>query len=121
MQEIQFTNLQAHLFPQQLKDLLDQARQELEKKIPTENVRDLLALLNLQGNQLEQFWSPVSHLNSVIGSPEWRECYQACLPLLTAHETFVYQNQDLFEKLKNCQEPLIPGEAKMREDFLLAF
>lgn len=120
MQEIQFTNLQAHLFPQQLKDLLDQARQELEKKIPTENVRDLLALLNLQGNQLEQFWSPVSHLNSVIGSPEWRECYQACLPLLTAHETFVYQNQDLFEKLKNCQEPLIPGEAKMREDFLLA-
>jgi oligopeptidase A len=120
MSTIEFSNLQSSLVPEQLKTLLDEHRKNLEHKIEESNAQDLLKLLNAQGNQLEQFWSPVSHLNSVIGSADWRECYQACLPLLTANETFIYQNQALFEKLKNTQEQLSPGEFKMREDFLLA-
>ena len=32
-------------------------------------------------------WSPVSHLNSVKNSPELREAYEACLPLLSEFST----------------------------------
>ena len=35
-------------------------------------------------NELGRIWSPVSHLQSVLGSTEWREAYREALPLLTS-------------------------------------
>jgi oligopeptidase A len=114
-----FASLNAKQIPEQLKQLLALQRQALEHNIQTANPKSLLSLLNDQANHLEKFWSPVGHLNSVIGSKEWRDCYQECLPLLTEHETFIYQNQNLYQKLKDCSEILTIGENKMLKDFLL--
>lgn len=117
---IQFSKLFPQDIPNQLEQMLVHHHEKLETAILQQNTQTLLDLLNRQANELEKFWSPVGHLNAVLGSDEWRECYQKCLPLLTAHETWIYQNQDLYEQLKNCQQTRSAGEEKMRQDFLLS-
>ena len=57
--------------------------------------------------RLSRAWSPVSHLNAVKNSPELREVYQACLPLLAEYGTWVGQHQGLYNaylQLKNSAE-----------------
>ena len=52
-------------------------------------------------------WSPISHLNSVKNSPELRDAYQACLPLLSEYSTWVGQHEGLYNaifSLKNSPE-----------------
>ena len=46
-------------------------------------------------NELERIWSPFAHLHAVVNSDAKRECYQACLPLLSAYESAIRQNQAL--------------------------
>ena len=56
------------------------------------------------GDQFSRAWSPVRHLNAVKNSPELREAYQACLPLLSEYSTWAGQHKGLYEgylKLKN--------------------
>ena len=56
------------------------------------------------GDQFSRSWSPVGHLNAVKNSPELREAYQACLPLLSEYSTWAGQHKGLYEgylKLKN--------------------
>lgn len=58
-------------------------------------------------NRFSFAWGPVSHLNSVKNSPELREAYQACLPLLSEFSTWVGQHSGLYQgylKLKNSPE-----------------
>ncbi|SBT15931.1 Oligopeptidase A [Marinomonas gallaica] len=51
-------------------------------------------------DRLGQFWSPVSHLNSVQNTPEIREAYNACLPKLSEYYTELGQNKALYEAYK---------------------
>jgi oligopeptidase A len=46
-------------------------------------------------NELGRVWSPVSHLQSVLGSTEWREAYREALPLLIRYGTELAQNTEL--------------------------
>ena len=69
-----------------------------------ENFCQPLAEVN---ERLSRAWSPVSHLNAVKNSPELREVYQACLPLLAEYGTWVGQHQGLYNaylQLKNSAE-----------------
>ncbi len=43
-------------------------------------------------HELSRIWSPVSHLQGVLGSSEWREAFNQALPLLTEHGTELSQN-----------------------------
>ena len=45
-------------------------------------------------------WSQVSHLNTVMNSPELREVYNSNLPKITKYYAEISQNQALFEKFK---------------------
>ncbi|MBE0364436.1 oligopeptidase A [Pseudoalteromonas ulvae UL12] len=48
-------------------------------------------------DQLSRLWSPVSHMHSVVNSPELREQYDLCLPLISEYSTFVGQHQGLYQ------------------------
>ncbi len=48
-------------------------------------------------DHLSRLWSPVSHLNSVVSSPELREAYESCLPLLSEFSTWVGQHEGLYQ------------------------
>jgi oligopeptidase A len=116
-----FQRLNPKLIPSQLKKIIEKHQSEILENL-TQSKSDLMLLeiLNKQAYELEKFWSPCSHLNAVIGSDEWRDCYAKCLPILSAHDTFIHQNEDLYKVLKNsnldkCSEP----QKKMLEDFIV--
>lgn len=122
MQLPSFHTLEPQKIPQMLKQLLEKHQAEIQKSITEHQTGlDLLHLLNIQGHELEVFWSPCSHLNAVVGSDEWRNCYAECLPLLSGHDTFIHQNEDLYRILKQMDhQGLTEGLNKMREDFLIS-
>ena len=61
-------------------------------------------------HELGRVWSPVTHLQSVLGSPEWREAYNQALPLLTRHGTEISQNVHLQRAYASVGESL-PADA----------
>lgn len=48
-------------------------------------------------DRINQVWSPISHMNAVINSPEIREAHKVCLQLLTDYSTEMGQHRGLFE------------------------
>ena len=71
----------------QLDDLLGSA------KAP--DINEIVAPVEQMEHELGRVWSPVVHLQSVLGSKAWREAYNQALPLLTEYGTEISQNIDL--------------------------
>ncbi len=59
-----------------------------------------VAPLEDANEQLSRAWSQVSHLNSVMNSPELREVYNANLPKITEFYAELSQNLKLYDKFK---------------------
>ncbi|MDL3986648.1 MULTISPECIES: oligopeptidase A [Shewanella] len=64
---------------------------------------NLVAPLEQVDDELSQIWSPVSHMNSVVSTDEWRSAHDACLPLLSEYGTYVGQHQGLYEAYKSLR------------------
>ncbi|MGH8148511.1 MAG: M3 family metallopeptidase [Steroidobacteraceae bacterium] len=79
-------------------------------------------------HRLAGVWSPASHLNAVKSTPELREAYNACLPLLTAYQTELAQSELLYHAYQQIEEQegprLTPTQRRVLqhalEDFRLA-
>jgi len=83
-----------HVLPA-LEHLISAHRSKLDELL--DNAKDpdfdsLVLPLEDMEHELSRVWSPVSHLQGVLGSPEWREVYTAALPILTEHGTELSQN-----------------------------
>lgn len=61
---------------------------------------NLIAPLTEVDDELNKIWSPVSHLNSVMSTDEWRAAHDACLPILSEYGTWVGQHQGLYQAFK---------------------
>ncbi|VEI57470.1 oligopeptidase A [Pasteurella multocida] len=97
-----------HVQPAVEKRIQD-SREHIEKLVQQEQItwENFILPLTEIGNLFSKTWSPVSHLNAVKNSPELREAYQACLPILSEYSTWVGQHKGLYnayEKLKNSPE-----------------
>jgi oligopeptidase A len=57
----------------------------------------LCAPLEELEDELERFWAPISHLNSVSNGEPLRQAYNACLPKLSAWRTWLGQHRVLYE------------------------
>ncbi|AMN45606.1 oligopeptidase A [Steroidobacter denitrificans] len=57
----------------------------------------LIVPLEEMQHQLARTWSPISHMNGVVNNDALRAAYNACLPLLTAWQTDLAQNERLFQ------------------------
>jgi oligopeptidase A len=69
---------------------------ELLAQAETHSWDSLIKPMEDLDDELAQAWSPVSHLNSVRDSDEWREAYNACLPLLSEYGTWTGQHSKLY-------------------------
>lgn len=56
--------------------------------------------------QIEDFFSPISHLNAVANSDELREAYQQCTEILTAFSSRFGQNEKLFKQYQQLEKSL---------------
>ena len=92
-----------------IQELIEENRQAIEQvlKQPHFTWENFIEPLSEAGEHLSRAWSPISHLNSVKNSPELRDAYQACLPLLSEYSTWVGQHEGLYNaylSLKNSPE-----------------
>ncbi len=81
-------------------DIIEHNKQELDRLLATTkdySWDNLVQPLEELEDRLSNYWSPASHLNSVMNSDELREAYNACLPLLTDYATELGQNKALYE------------------------
>jgi oligopeptidase A len=89
-----------------LDELLAQGR-ALTKKLLADNSEytweNLVLPLEISDNKLERMWSPISHMNGVVNTPELRDAYTACLPKLSEYGTEMGQNKELFTALQQIQ------------------
>ena len=103
----------AELAPDQvvpaLSELIAAHRQKLEALLdetPRPDFDSLVAPLEEVEHELSRVWSPVSHLQGVLGSAEWRDAYNEALPLLTEHGTELSQNARLQEAYAAVEQRL---------------
>lgn len=75
--------------------------------------------------RLSRAWSPIAHLNAVANSPQMREAYNACVPLLTEYSSELGQNAALqaayLYVLKSEADALDPPQRKVIENALRDF
>ena len=83
----------SHITPEQVKPAVEQAiaqaRAAVEAAVALPDVswHTLIEQLDQDSERLGKLWSPVSHMNSVVNTPELREAYESCLPLLSEYST----------------------------------
>jgi oligopeptidase A len=86
-----------HVLPA-IQQLLADNRTRLQDLLSSDTKPDIDALvapIEHMEHELGRVWSPVGHLQSVLGSTEWREVYKEALPLLTEYGTEMSQNVEL--------------------------
>ena len=116
----QFTTIDIDGFVARLDKLLTANLQQVAT-ILAKNVQftwdNLMLPLEDMDDALERLWSPLSHLHAVVNSPALRECYQACLPKLSAYESAIGQNQALYDAVKSLDKnALNKAQNKIVED-----
>jgi oligopeptidase A len=79
----------------------------------------LIAPLEEMSHELSRVWSPVSHLQSVLEDPAWRDAYNASLPLMTEHATELSQNKRLHEAYQQIADDM-PEDATPAMHMLVA-
>jgi len=99
-QEFKIDNLEQ--FPQELDRLLNQQRATVEAITHSDDVSYEKVLKPLQDldEELGLFFTPLSHLNSVMNSDETQKAYEASLPLLSKFSSEIAQNEALFKKIE---------------------
>lgn len=78
--------------------------QQLLGSIEIPTWENLVEPLEQANDCLEQSWSPVSHMNAVVNTPELRDAYNAGIGLLTQYNTEVSQNEALFKAYTQLAE-----------------
>ncbi|ABV34758.1 Oligopeptidase A [Shewanella sediminis HAW-EB3] len=96
--------------PEHIQDAVEQGiancRSQIEKVLAQPQPftwNNLIAPLEEVDDELSKIWSPISHMNSVVSSEEWRQAHDACLPLLSEYGTFVGQHQPLYQAYKSIK------------------
>ncbi len=104
-----FSSIQPEHIQPAIEQLIQECRETTEQllKQPHYTWENFCQPLNDVNDKLSRAWSPISHLNSVKNSPELREAYQACLPMLSEYGTWVGQHKGLYDaylSLKNSAD-----------------
>ena len=69
----------------------------IETQCPTASWASVASELQDVEEYVERVWAPVSHLNAVRDTDQFRAAVEACLPKLSAFHSEVGQNLSLFE------------------------
>jgi oligopeptidase A len=100
-----------------IEQLISEHRKQLDallEKNLEPDFESLVVPIELMEHELGRVWSPVTHLQSVLGSQEWREAYNKALPLLTEHGTEMLQNVRLQRAYADVGQSLTAGANESR-------
>ena len=122
-----FTAIRAEHIEPAIRELLDENRARLDALLDSgvSTWDGLVVPLEEMQHRLARTWSPVGHMNGVVNSDELRAAYNACLPLLTAWNTDLAQNERLYrayESIRVNEGPrLTAGQRKLLDNALRDF
>ena len=99
-QEFKIENLEQ--FPKDLERMLAKQLERIDEISKNDDFSYAGVLKPLQDldEELENFFTPLSHLNSVENSEATQKAYEASLPQLSKFSSKIAQNEALFEKIK---------------------
>jgi len=112
-------------FPKELDTLLNRQREQIAHITASQETEYATVLKPLQDmdEELNLFFTPLSHLNSVMNSEATQKAYEASLPLLSKFSSEISQNVALFEKISQVKADTIEAQkvvANDMRDFVLS-
>lgn len=124
----EFTTLDLSTVESDFDQLMVNSKEKIDAIASIENPNwdNLVYEIDLVKDEIQRFFSPLSHLNAVLNSEEIRKVYNTCQPILSAWGTDLEQNKALYDKvvdLTNNEEfkELNVAQQKSIEDSLLQF
>lgn len=99
-----FNNLDLEHYTERLDELLQNNLQTIKNLLAEKQIytwANLMQPLEDMDDKFERFWSPLAHLHAVVNTSELRTCYQACLPKLSAYESAIGHNKELYNAIKS--------------------
>ncbi len=101
-----YSAIQIDRIPQDLENLLNTNRKTINTLLENQTVTwdTLMQPLEDMDDQLHHFWSPISHLHSVMDSDTLRENYTACLAPLTQYASELAHNKKLYNALNTIAD-----------------
>jgi oligopeptidase A len=119
-----FSSIEISSFAARLDDVLTKNLAKINDILlaKTYTWENLMAPLDDLEDAFEQLWSPFAHLNAVVNSPELRQCYQECLPKLSAYDAAIGHNQALYNAINSLDKTLLDTtQQKIIDDALRDF
>ena len=88
-----------------LEELLNNSRVEVEKLLEIKNktYKNFVLPFVEIGEKINEFITPIFHLDSVKNSKITSKVYEECLPLISKYESEISQNESIYISLKNIQ------------------
>ena len=93
-------------FVDDLKQKIDTNNEKIEKLLKNENKKfnNFVKPLELMEEDIGEFFTPLSHLNSVNNSEKTQDIYTAALPIITEYSTKLSQNLDIYKAFKEIEK-----------------
>ena len=103
---IPFDRIEAEHIGEAVREVLARAAQRLDALVdsPAQDYDGVVGELDRIGEEVSRTWAPVSHLNNVKATPDYREAYAEVLPEVTQFWSRLLNNDGLHEKLKAFRE-----------------
>ncbi len=122
-QEFKIENLEQ--FPKDLGKMLEEQLTTIDSITKNDDFTYEGVLKPLQDldEELENFFTPLSHLNSVENSEATQKAYEASLPQLSTFSSQIAQNEALFEKIKKISSDELEAKKVIDDnvkDFVLS-
>ncbi|GBF31062.1 oligopeptidase A [bacterium MnTg04] len=116
-----FSSLKAEKVVPAVREMLADAREKLKTIRQAEPGWETTVLpMEILNHQISRAWSPVSHVNSVVNTPELRQAYNQCLPLLSDFFTGLGQDQLLYRAYCKTEQDDEDLSAEQRQVLRLA-
>jgi oligopeptidase A len=105
-------------FPKELDSLLNAQRIIISKitKSTDTSYETVLKPLQDLDEALGLFFTPLSHLNSVMNSDETQKAYEESLPLLSKFSSEMAQNEKLFKKIEQIKAKTEEAKTVVKHD-----
>jgi oligopeptidase A len=109
-------NINLENFLDDLTLIINQNNQKLEEllAIKEKTFANFLKPFEMMDERLDQFFTPLSHMNSVSNSKKTQEIYAKSLPILTEYSTAISQNLNIYKAIKTIFEKEMLNDEQKR-------
>jgi len=99
-------NVELDSFIAELKAIIEKNEKKIEQLLTIESktFKNFVKPMEMMEEHLEQFFTPLSHLNSVNNSDKTQEVYTESLPIITEYSTKLSQNLEIYKAYKTIDK-----------------